>query len=118
ALELSFVVAQNDRRRRLGDDLAQSLQVPVDVLGRREWKPLLRFGVRHRDTREAGQPCPPCSWIDQQLFARPRLFSQAAGHPELMRGTGPRSLDFALDGRSLTRDDDRVAGEAAGQVRS
>src|SRR2546423_8957885 len=40
SLQLSLVIAEDHRRRRLGNDLPQSLQVPVDVLRRGEWKAL------------------------------------------------------------------------------
>jgi hypothetical protein len=51
-LELSFVVAQDDRWWRIRDDLAQALEIAIDVLGRRQREAPLRFTLREREPRE------------------------------------------------------------------
>jgi len=105
-----------NRRGDWADDLPQSLQVPVDVLGGARGK---RCSVSPSDTAtraRTGQPRPPCSWIDQQVLARRRFFSHAAGDFEMMRGIAQARFDFALDGRFLIRDDDRIGGQEVQQV--
>ena len=79
SFELSLVVAENHGGQWFGDDLPQTLQVAIDMLRRREWKALLRFCVRHRDTGQGGQTRPPCRRLDEQLFPRRGFFAHPPG---------------------------------------
>src|SRR6266566_8709274 len=72
-LELPFVIAENDGRWWSRDDLSQTLQVAIHMLGRSERESLLGLGVRNRNARESCEPAAPGIRVQQQVIARRRL---------------------------------------------
>jgi len=86
------------------------------MLGRGEWKALLRFGIRDGDAGEGGKSRPPHPRFDEQLLPRGRLFSHPTGDLQMVRSIGPRALDFALHRGFLIGDHDRVRRQEVEQV--
>ncbi len=107
-LQLSFVVTQDDRRHRAQGELPQPLQIALDRLRRREREPLVGFSHAHRHATERLDAGVPVLWIDEQLFARRRIFAQTPRHIQVVRRIRPRALHLQLHSGFLIHHQYRV----------
>ena len=96
-LELTFVVAQNDRGWLARDYLSQSLEITVHGLRGDDREARRRLGLAHRHPREGGLPDPPVLRVEPQHRALRNVFSQPPGHLPMVRRFVPRPHHLAVD---------------------
>ena len=110
-LQLTFVVAQDHRRRLARYDLSQPLHVAIHRLRREQREPLGGVGGAWGDPREGRDSRAPRLRVEHQVRARRRLFAEAARDLEVMCRVGPGAVHLALDRGFLIHDQQGIGRE-------
>ena len=110
-LQLSFVVAEDERGGRAAQQRAQPVQVAVDPLRREEPELQVRPLVAEQQPGKAREPLAPALRRLENVLPPGHLLAEPAGDLEVMAGLVPRPPDLVPVGSRGLLDDDGVGGE-------